>query len=227
MDWYRNLPTNVRPMPLQVTSDEFVEEWFTCWKNPEADMSKLLHISKPWVNHWIQMLDNPEYPKDINYISLCALLSHSSEEALRMIDTWKKQTKSLVSLEDELTYLFVVHVRTANYFPTRASRAVIAEYVIARDFKHCLKKNIKRVASRGVDSFDTECKLDTNETDPECILISKMGLSRWENYLLELLKTGASALDISKTTHIPRETFYYEEKDLWHKLRETFLPKIQ
>ena len=125
---------------------------------------------------------------------------------------------------DELTYIFIEHVRNANYFPTFAN-PIIAEYIVARDFKLRLKRVIESKSMSHIDNLVFETNFDmfyTVPNYPDWILLRYMKLTSWQSYLFMWMQTGYSTVEISKIIHIPRETFSPEERHLWHLLKTNY-----
>jgi len=225
MFFYHQVSNETRPAPtLEVTSEVWVTEWRRCWEDPESDLTYLLEISKPFIDYWNQQLTNPqEY--DINLISLYRLLNNKFETSLELIKTWISEVSDNGNTNAELTYLFIEHVRSANYFPTKA-QPLIAEYVIVSDFKRRIKYGILKVNQsyhRNNNAQLIPSKQYHTDTYPDWFLINNLNLDKWQQYLLKLIETGKTTLDMARITHIPRETFYYEEKKLWHLLKKSYL----
>lgn len=219
---YVVLPTNTRAMPLSVSSEEYTEEWRACWSDPQRDLLALYEMSEPWLDHWVNLITDPMYPKDLNYISLCARLSiESPGNALTKIKEW--QSSITCDLKEELTMLLFVHVRTANYYPKFCRSPHIAEFVIARGFNYALQKEIDKIErSPKIDYVDNRVIFDlqsVNDNEIDWLLLSNLGLSNWESYIFDMVRNGQTINEISKYCHIPRETFYYEEKEIWKKTR--------
>jgi hypothetical protein len=218
------MPTAQRPMPtLEVNSEQFTTEWRRCWENPAYDMSYLVQIATPFIVYWESLLTKPG-PKDINYVSLCSLLSHNQNQAVSDISKWIEYAEQTTTLREELIMIFVEHVRTANYYPTFAS-ARNSEFVIARDYKLRIKLAIQQSRTEEIDYCRNATSLDqlaTADYHPDHLLIKNMGLDQWESYLLSWFKTGRATFDIAKTIHVPTETLKREEKYLWDYLKQNY-----
>jgi hypothetical protein len=222
---YLILPTNQRPIPtLKVTSKEFTREWEACWKDQSRDITYLTSIATPLIDHWEALLTKPEYPRDIGFISLCALLDNTNmDSALQIVSSWVHWAEQLTSVREELEILFIEHIRKARYYP-RLARPVMAEYVIARDFKSRLVSKIKlhRHPDFEHDTHSPDTILCIVPEYPDYLMLKNLGLSNWESYLLKMMKERYSVLEISKLNRIPRETQYYEEKEIWDYLKNSF-----
>lgn len=221
---YLTLPVNVRPMPLKVSSEVFTNEWERCWRDEGSDLTKLHRMVRPFLLHWEAMLTRPEYPKDINYVTLCRLVSPDSvERALNLIDSWVRAATQSSSVYEELEMLFVERVRTLNYFPGFA-KPLMAEFVIARDYKLALRHKIVAILTQagaeityGMDPQDPSL-IPTSHPFPDTLLVKNLDLDPWESYLLELVRRGCALKDMEALTHIPTEHIFYEEKAIWRKL---------
>lgn len=225
MIYYRVLPTHTRSMPLYVTPEQFTQEWRLCWEDPGRDPSLLMEMFKPMLQHWFLLLSSKNYPKGLNYIALCRSLESEmpGTTAQEMILTWIRETEILSSVLEELQLIFLEQLRGMRYYPSNA-QPVMAEFVFARDFRYRLKKKILRTHRRAIDvvsqgnSFDEDWMVDNH---PDYFLIKNLGLSQWQGYLLLLISKGNTPVDMARLTHIPRETIYYEEKEIWSRLKQT------
>jgi len=226
---YKVLPNTQRPIPtLLVSSKEFVNEWQLCWEDKNHDMSYLLKIAEPLIEHWIQLLTNPNYPKDVNLISLYSLLEDEFNEAESLIEKWLNYVENTTSIREELTFIFIERVRKCNYYPYQAS-PMMAEYIIARDFKLRLKdiiiSKIKEEYIFLVDKVDPE-KLFYNPHIPDYLEIKHLALMKWDEYLFDLLVTN-SQYEIADLIHIPRDSIKRECYYVWHYLRRIYLPTLE
>lgn len=222
---YLILPTNQRPIPtLEVTSKEFTKEWEACWEDQKRDLTHLMSIATPLVDHWEALLTNSEYPRDIGFVSLCSLIDHTNiNSALQIIKRWVHWAKQMTSVREELEMLFIEHIRRARYYP-RLARPVMAEYVIARDFKSRLASKImlRRHPDFEHGTHPPNTILCIVPEYPDYLLLKTLGLSKWKSYLLKMMKERYSVLELSRLNRIPRETQYYEEKEIWDYLKQTF-----
>lgn len=226
---YQYLNTNVRPLPFKVTSKEFTQEWRACWEDKERDIGQLLEMAEPVITHWTNLLSNPNYPKDINYISLCGLLdaTFGDFKSPQVIKFYCEQLELISSVKEELQLIFIRHLRKANYFPAKASWRK-AEYVISLDYKSRIKNAITKQINHSIDirtleySFEPDSYVDEHA---DYLLIKNLDLTPWEKYLFSLAQYDATTLSMARMHHIPRETFYYEEKELWRKLKQALVGK--
>lgn len=208
---------------LEVSSEQFTTEWRKCWENPAYSMNHLLQMATPFIDYWEKLLYEPG-EGDINYVSLCSLISTSHNEAISKIKRWIEYAEVTTTVREELTMIFVEHVRTANYYPTFAS-ARNSEFVIARDFKLRIKLAIESSRTEEVDylhNATTLNELAVTDDHPDHLLIKNLGLDRWESYLLLWLKSGRATFDIAQTIHVPTETLKREEKYLWDYLKANY-----
>lgn len=218
--YYRILPTNVRSMPIGCSAEEFTAEYRLCMEDPRRSTNKLNKQIEPFVVHWEQMINVSNYPKDINYITLCKLL-HAHGDPIDILSAYKDQIKQTTSVKEELEMLFFERLRNLRYFPKHAAPAM-AEYVIALDFRNYLKDRIVSATKAPIDtpveelSFTT---LLTTDNYPDYLLLKNLGIDAWQNYLLMLILMGKSSAGISSISHVPRKTFSNEEHDIWHRLK--------
>lgn len=219
------LPTNVRPMTLDVSSEIFTSEWGRCILDKKYDMTKLITMIKPFVKEWEYQLKQQSKEQNINYVTLCKLLSEDSAESLKMIKCWVSWAESTSTIENELTYLFLERVRRFKYYPTLA-RPVMVEYVVARDYKLGLKHFIRNVwRQHGRDALltaeydvDYDKKISYSYQDP--FIFDKDNMSPWHLYLLNLVLSNYNTTERSELTHIHRRNLYIEEKKIWDSIKQ-------
>ena len=222
---YKLLQKNTRPLPLGIPSEDFSEEWKKCIGDPNSDLTFLFELMDPVFTHWSNFLSRKTLENDINFNTLCRLLSEDADEALKMIDdwiNWIEQNSS--SLEDELKYIFLERTRKIRYEPTLA-RPVMVEYIVAKDFKlgiyHRIRsicRYIKRDAFFYLDPSDFE--IATTFKMKDFLLIKNLDLNAWQSYLLYLLKEGYTSVERSNLTKTHRRNLYNEEKEIWQLLNQ-------
>jgi hypothetical protein len=215
---YRTLPTNTRAMPLDCTSKTFVQEYLACRQDPKRSTNLLYTYLLPFFENWDRMISEPDYPKDINYFSLCGRLG-TPNEAIDLIKHFAQWSQRTSSVREELELLFFERLRRLRYYPKIAAPAM-AEYVIAMDFRNYLKDRIVWTTCHPIDVHDLELTFETEDLYPDHLLLKSLGFTPWEIYLLSLLKLGMTTVEISKLTRLPRKTFSNEEIDIWHKLKQ-------
>lgn len=223
---YKVLPTNTRPMQLEVTSEEFALEFKAVLSSPDSDISKLLEISQPHLDKWEEQLNGNIIEKDIGYITLCRLLSPGcSDKALEMVKCWVAWAKSSSSIKEELQYLFLQRIRKFRYHPSLA-RPVMVEYIVARDFKLGLRHFILYVYRK--QARDALCRADRTDTIdisyteefPDYLLIDSMALNKWQSYIFHLIVSGDTSINRAKLAHYKRRNLYREEQKIWQLLNK-------
>lgn len=228
---YEPLPTNVRPMKLDVTSEEFVSEWGRCILNKKSDITTLLEIVDPFIKNWEKLLRERNDQKDISYVTLQKLLSKDKEHSLVMIDSWIQWADSTSTVENELLYLFIERVRRFKYYPSLAQPGMV-EYVIARDYKLSLKHFIKRIHNlKNRDALLTAVYGSNYDEAviqeyPDPFILNKDKLTAWHLYLLNLIVSNYNTVERSELTHIHRRNLYIEERTIWDSLRQRLLGSL-
>lgn len=226
MKTWRQAETSTRPLKgVLVDSAIVAEEWKRCWADHSRDMTSLMQMLDPFILYWQQILTSPNQG-DVNYISLCSLISSDYDTAINSIASWIEETEKVSCLYDDLVMLVIEHVRTSRYFPHHATPRN-AELTIALDFKKKLKNKIVVSAKRNkvVDTSEDEAILNSTisfDCHPDYFLIKNLGLGPWDSYMLLWLKTGRSNLDISNTINLPAETLKREERYLWDYLKQSY-----
>jgi hypothetical protein len=224
---YKVLPTDTRPMPLEVSSKSFATAWKKCFEGKRSDLTELFTVIQPFLFHWEQLLTNVEYNKDIHYISMCTRLSHDEDTALAMIRTWLTYLKRLdVSVQEELQFIMMRKIRNFRFFPEKAEPEV-AEWAFAQYFKMGLLDRIQAISKKGaaVTTVSLEELEETHEytyhsSYPDTMLVRSLHLDSWDSYLLYLLRQGTNSSGMSMLMHLPRATFFEEERFLWDSLRQ-------
>lgn len=215
---HRVFPVNQRSLPLKVTSKVFIDEWRECLKDKKRSLNTLWQMLTPAFDHWEAMfLGNAK--KDIGYASMYMSLK-SRNRGYDVLENWIEQTTLISSIRDELQTVWLLTIKRMRYFPWLA-KPKMAEYVIARQFIFRMQDHIDGNSKRRIETVPLESKHDVEsyeDSHPDYLLLKNSKLSDWELYLLTLTIEGLAVLDIANTCHIPRETFYYEEKKIWKKL---------
>ena len=80
---YKKLPKNVRSLDLEVDSKTFKEEWIKCASDKKSDLTTLLEMMDPVFAKWEAQLTNKDIEEDINFITLCQLISANPAEAVQ------------------------------------------------------------------------------------------------------------------------------------------------
>ena len=217
---YKVFPTAVRPMSLTCSSAKFVAEYRACWEDPDRNTQRLYKLAKPFINSWVHMLQTPGSKKDISFVTLCRMLEAQGKEPVSTISYWCQAVSSSSSVEEEITLLFFTRLRAMKFFPKQAS-AIMAEYVVAKDFRNALKDAIAKVYNNPIDLLKPGITslLWVEDDLPDYLLLKNFERTLWEDYLLELFKSGYSAADIARFTHIPHRTVIREVSNLWNQLR--------
>lgn len=222
---YKFCSTNIRPMPLEVSSEVFADEWHKCWEDKESDLTTLFLMVKPLLLHWERMFTIPTYNKDIQYIALCKYLApNDPDEAITKLAQWVEWAENTTSVLEELEFIFMRRIRSMGYYP-KFAKPISVEYVIVTDFRYAVNAAIRSVLSIAVHEIDyakNSCispGLLIEYDLPDYLLLKNLSFSKWESYLFYLVLEGYSSYEISRITRIPRETYYYEEKQIWQCLK--------
>lgn len=214
-------------MPLEVSSTQFAAAWKKCFESKRSDLTELFEVIQPFILHWEQLLTNIEYEKDIHYISMCSRLSHDEESALVMIKVWLRYLEELgVSVKEELEFIMMRKIRNFRFFPEKAEPAV-AEWAFAQYFKMGLLDQIQAVVKKrsvirtvSIDLLEENHEYAYHSSYPDEMLVRNLNLDSWDSYLLYLLRQGINSSGMSALMHMPRATFFEEERFLWDSLRQ-------
>ena len=221
---YKKVSTSTRPLPLKINSEEFAKEWLKCVSNKSADLSSLLEMMHPVFDTWKKQILFKENIDEINFTTLCRLLSSKPNKALEKIDLWANWVENNSSIINELQYIFLERIRKFKYKPTSA-KPIMVEYIVARDFKlgiyHHMRKILRLINRDAIynleDKYDFEIAI-TFKT-PDYLLLKNIGLTPWQSYLFYLLKQGYSSTARSKLTKLHRRNLHKEEKQIWLLLK--------
>lgn len=221
---YKTFPTNRRPLPLKVDSSSFVSVWKSCAKDKRSDLTQLIQMMDPVFDRWEEFLLRENHDIDINFLTLCRMLSSDPDTALEKIDKWIEWAQSSSSIKEELQLIFLERIRKIKYTPDMASDTMV-EYVVARDFKRALHHHIRainRLKFRDclyhADIFD-EIVVETYNDEVDIWILDKIKSNKWNSYLFHLISEGYTSKQRSELTKIHRRTLYNEEKNLCHLLK--------
>lgn len=228
---YKILSTDTRAMPLNVSCEEFIAEWRSCWEDPKRDRALLLEMADPYFVHWESMVSDHAYPKDISYLSVYQHLENGYPKytPTQWMRRWAREVRKLNTIKEELQLLFLEILSKMNYFPTQA-HPQMAEFVIARFFKGYLQRRFTRTMYRPVDirGMGTRFQdMGVEDIHADHLLLKNLGLTTWQAYLLTLASSGYySASEIARITHTPTRTSIREEKGLWLSLKRVLLHEV-
>lgn len=225
---YKALNRDTRSVPLKVPAQLMVAEWHECWKDPNRDLSYFFQLLEPMIDHWHNMLTDKNYPKDINYLVLCSRIDNYFEQdiALEVLDTFNEAIQVQSELKPFLRLIIFKVFRQFKWFPDFA-RPQKAEFLLAWKFRERLRyliiKIVKDFTKLDVQDFATTFNESVIEDEYIDILFLKnMDLTDWEQYLFSLRVNELPVQEIANICGIPRETFYYEERELCRKLKQTY-----
>lgn len=225
---YKKLPTNTRPLALEMPSKEFVKIWTSCIEDKKSDLTELLKAMNPVFDRWVKLFTSELHEDDINYLTLCKLISPDSDEAKKSLSIWLQYIEVNSDLKSELQYIFIERMRKFRYIPTLASNKMI-EYIIAKDFKlgiHHHVRYILRLVSREAlyhADIDTTIEIGISEEVPDYFLLKRINLdlTQWQSYLFFMIQQGYSSVKRSELTRIHRRNLYNEEQKIWHLIKQT------
>ena len=225
---YKTLPTNTRPLALDITPKEFTQEWVKCVQDKTSDLSTVLSMMQPVFDNWKCLLSTTVEKDDISYITLCKLLSPEPEKAREYIDLWLEWIKVNSDIISELQYIFIERIRKFRYVPTLANAKMI-EYIVAKDLKlgiyHHMRYTLRLLGREALYHADIEENLEVQivEIVPDFLLLKKIdkGLNKWQSYLFYMIREGYSSVHRSELTKIHRRNLYNEEKKIWHLIKQT------
>ena len=111
----QNLSDKRRPLPLEVESSYFAEVWKRCTKDKTSDLTELMQIMDPAFDKWEDFLVKRDLDIDINYLTLCRILSPDPELALKKIASWVEWADTSSSVKEELQLIFRESAENALY----------------------------------------------------------------------------------------------------------------
>ena len=224
---YKKLPKNVRSLDLKVDSKTFKEEWIRCASDKQSDLTSLLQMMEPVFEKWEAQLTNENIQEDINFITLCQLISPNPSEAVDSIRKWVEIIKESSSIKDEICYIFIERIRKVRYIPTLANSKMI-EYIVAKDLKYgiyhhmryTLRLSEREAWYRVIDVPNFDIAVEYVMTD--CLLMKKikMKMTKWQSYLFHMITEGYTSVKRSTMTKIHRRNLYKEEKIIWDSLKQ-------
>ena len=181
-------------------------------------------MMEPVFDRWEHFLLRKNYDIDINFLTLCRMLSADPDLALSKIDNWIEWAQSSSSIKEELQLIFLERVRKIKYTPDIASDKMV-EYVVARDFKRALHHHIRainRLRYRDclfhADIFD-EIEIEAYTEEVDFWVLDRIKSNKWNSYLFHLISEGYTSVQRSELTKIHRRTLYNEEKKLCQLLK--------
>lgn len=206
---------------LEVDSALFKKECFNFLQTKRMSNEYLLML-KPFIQHWIKLL-NQNLPPDIHYATLCNSLEEYGGNYI--VQKWVEQHSE--DLEEELYFVLCSALNKIKYWPPSKNTKQY-EYLIALFFRMNLREYIIQTLQK-YDIVDDNYiyYIPFEDNIPDHLLLKNMTVNIWQNYLFYLITNGFSTLEIANIIKIPRETFYYEEQQIWQQLKKLWQHPVQ
>ena len=212
-------PSDIHALHLEVPIEEFIFEWKACIADKKRDLSRIIEILEPYLQHWKNLLTDEYYEKDVQYATLYQRLTETDGFSYDLISLWIEST----DLDRELRYIALEVLRNSNQYYPKAARPKMVEYVFAYPYRAYLRKYIKaQLRAECIAFVDDETILAREATEqgqPDVFIIKSAGSNRWEEYLFYLISNGFTTMEIAEVVRLPRETFYYEEREVWEQIK--------
>ena len=234
----RVFQTNFRPMPLEVTDQEFMIEFYQCWKGRDKGYSaeQLLEWLQPFFVHWENLLTNPDYPKDLHWVGLRNKLTYYGDPKEKM-QAWVDRANRCSGIIHELRYLFLKYLSTCRFpYPEEEHyrkiqwKRIVTGYIgtgwVTRGFNSSLK-DAMRFAKLDNLVFPGEEFIEQNHFEEPFVpdYLEQMNLwdTPWEQYWARLmhlnLKTNRDFQYYTGIATSPEVT--QTKKEIWHKLSQS------
>lgn len=215
------LPTNTRPLFLEGPSIELASEWKKCIKDRKSDLTYLMKMLEPVFIHWVKLLQGEEIvTKDINYVTLCRLISKDQNEAYERIHSYVISTEDLLS---EIHLIFVKRIRKMRFCPTLATPLRV-EYIIASYLKWDIYNSIifttERLKRNTPHYPIIELPFEENYFEKVLLREIRDKFSELQYYLYYLISHGFNLDERSEITNFDRRNLYKEEKIIWHLIKK-------
>lgn len=92
---------------LKVDIWKFVKEWNACTLDKKRNSTLLFKYLEPEIDHWVLMLSDPLYPKNINYAVLWSLIDY--DDSYLVLSKWAADNKK--EIKDIITDIFLSLLR--------------------------------------------------------------------------------------------------------------------
>jgi hypothetical protein len=223
---YRVFDVNVRSLPNEIDTEEFLTTWKSVY-DKEQPLRTLLPVVKPFFDYWIMLAKDPTISKNINYSTLYQMLEGRGLDPRETLNYW------IDSSEDpyvDLTYLLYDQFLKMYKYPTRAAPNM-AEFVIAMDYRRRLGKFLRNIMwfrkKRFVDISPDEyiMYLVAEQTEmPDYLAIDLIhnSLNSTEKYLYELINRGVHGKMFERYTRRHYNFSYKKVEALWNKVKKIF-----
>lgn len=177
--------------PLSCPPEEFFKEWRLCWKDSDRDTTKLYNMAFPTVLHWMSMLEDPDYDKDLSYQTLYARLESRGGNPSEQIDRWIDYAKQTTTLIEELEMILLRALRAPKNLAKNTDPRKV-QYMLLTYFKGILKDEIEKVRDVLLDAEKpaTSFTVAIDDDHADYLLIENVSLSHWEHYVFGLMCQG-------------------------------------
>jgi hypothetical protein len=217
---YLFLTVKAKSMPYAGATNKLVALIRDTWCDPKGDATPLFNMLTNWFKHWKYLLKQPEYEKDVVYVSMCHKLNSPTIPGHELIKYWIHYVEKELGMDliEELQITFLEFLRSLRYWPPVAN-PIVMELVVANGFKHALIRKIKSVRTLNIKAMPP-AELVEEPIHPDYLFIRNLNLTAWERYLIEITFDEHSSRDRADLAVIARKTFEVEEKQLWNRVSQ-------
>lgn len=186
----------------ELFSETFVLELKHYLTVSNKDLSSLINLTQTYISGWVTCLTQRQVTTELN------VLTNLLKGRQKLIWYWLHEQQYLSSIEDALQLILIETLRSIRFLP-KTLNLESCRRNISYLFTLRLKKDILNTWAARPANPNTVAGYDYQ------IHLSELADAPWTHYLLYLRVMGYNLLEIAEITHIPRETFYYEERNLW------------
>jgi hypothetical protein len=218
----KRLATNTRPLPLHVDDFTFTEEWILCAESIERDRTLLIQMLEPVIEHWINLITEPSYPKDVTFMSLySAIQGRALNEYEDPLKYWIAYQGSKKEIRQQLICIWL---NVLNKMDTDTLLpGAYTEFTIATCFRWELQDSIKAIYLRERNKLDINDMINHDYLlYRDVLFIKNARLDKWQEYLLLLLYNGYCGMDIECLTNYAKTSLYKEIEILWTQLKSLY-----
>lgn len=221
---FKQCSLTINPLSEGVSISEFDRYFRLIIRGDKRYIEHVQFMLQPYVAYWIKHLKYPtEQAADIQKLILVKDLTYYHKDPLQAIDDYVFQIELFSSLEEELNYMIIKTLLKFKKIYSAATDLAMAKAFAVR-YRKVLRDSILRLLRRTIDKkYHVRNIKDKFHIDihPDYLYLKNMELTEWESYLFELRSHDLDLYQISDICKIQRETFFYEDKELWKKLNKT------
>lgn len=222
----RILNKDTMPLPINGPLHRFRAVYEECQNDKKSDLNELLEIMDPAFDHWVNMLKDPSYPKDINYVSLIGLLTYHFDDPIQRVNEIVNYLNNEDNIKQYIQCLFIERIRKSKRV-YQTNQDIMFLFLVALELKLAIKKSFEKIDNilrkKQAESIYAKQRNLIYELEEIDFYFLKHTLEEgWEDYFFYLFSTELTNKDLIDLTKLRRGIIFREVLKIWHLLKQNW-----